>query len=89
MLSKRNRPGFSHILIKSSLLLGSVRSKSGFREALWMSQKQAQKNLPPFPKTPTRAQPRHHQKEQRMGVSIASIATFRVKMSFLKHELKA
>lgn len=57
MISKSNRPGLSPSLIKGSLLRGSARSGSGFREALWTSQKQAQKNFPPFPKTPTRAQP--------------------------------
>lgn len=49
MLRKSNRPDLFCILIKSSLLLGSVESKPDFRAALWMSQKQAQKNLPPSP----------------------------------------
>lgn len=52
MLSESNGTDLSPILIKSSLLLGPARSKSGFREALWIPQKQAQKKPPPFPKPP-------------------------------------
>lgn len=91
MLSESNGPDLSPILIKSSLFLGPARSKSGFREALWIPQEQAQKKPPPFPKKnpPVRAQPRHHQTQQRRGVSIASVPTFRVKRNFLHHTLKA